>query len=418
NPQNFVDLGYFSDIPKSEIFGACLWQMNKALDSPYKSLIKLAYLELLLKEEKQLLPLFSTKIQCLVTFPQQLPEQEQELPIKLVDPYLLLAREIISFYRRRKRTSEAELVRECLFMKTLEGILFRKGNKDLKQDVVLMEKWDILPKNYAYLIKNEAWNYHDLIEVGKRVHSFLLDTYKRLSTLQESFDSTATSISKRDIAILGKKLVTYYKKKENKIHYLRSISRNVMGQEDITLHRNTQEGNSYYWAYQKKPFTKTITNNEIEPIKEDHDLTRLLASLIINGVIQKKTTIHITPYFKEIHLKDIKTLVDIMLDLFPLINFSKIPAEEMLNPEKIIRALIVINMEKLDVRGSKILRSSIVTMNNYGEYFCSFCPNLVQLKNKMRYLLTKYYVSRWNNNLTIFIPPQTQKHYITNLLEK
>ena len=32
NPDNFIDLGYISDIPKSEIFGACLWQMNQALD--------------------------------------------------------------------------------------------------------------------------------------------------------------------------------------------------------------------------------------------------------------------------------------------------------------------------------------------------------------------------------------------------
>ncbi len=418
NPDNFVDLGYFSDIPKSEIFGACLWQMNKALDSPYKSLIKFAYLELLLKEKSKLLPLFSTRIQCLVTYPQKLPEKEQELPLSLIDPYLLLAREIISFYRRQKRTSDAELIRECLFMKTLEGIHFRKSDKDLKQGVMLMKKWDILPRNYATLIKNEAWNYHDLLETGKRVHSFLLNTYKRLSLFQESFDSNATTISKRDIAILGKKLFTYYEKKEEKVPYLRSISRSVMKQEDITLHRNTQGGDSYYWAYQGKPFTKTIVNNEIKPIKEDQDLVRLLTSLVINGIIQKKTAIHITPYFKEIYLKDIEKLLEIMLEMFPLVNFGKIPAEEMLNPERVMKALIVINMEKLDVRGSKRLESSIVTLNNYGEHFYSFCTSLVQLKNKMRYFLTKYYVSRWNNNLSIFIPPQPQRHYISNLLEK
>lgn len=418
NPKNFVDLGYFSDIPKNEIFGACLWQMNKALDSPYKSLIKFAYLELLLREKSQLLPLFSTKIQCLVTYPQQLPQDEQELPLSLIDPYLLLAKEIISFYRRRKRTTEAELIRECLFRKTLEGIHFRKSDNDLKQGVILMKKWDILPKNYATLIKNEVWNYHDLIETGKRVHSFLLNTYKRLSDLQASFDSTVTTISNRDLAILGKKLFTYYEEKKGKIPYLRSISRKVMGQENITLHRRIQGANSDYQAYQGLPPTHKILSNEIKPIKEDHDLTRLLASLVINGIIQKKTAVRITPSFQEIYFNDIEKLIEIMLDLFPLVNFGKIPAEEMLNPERLIKALVVINMEKLEVRNSKKLESSIVTLNNYGEYFYSSCSTLVQLKNKMRYFLTKYYISRWNNNLIVFIPPQPQKQYISNLLEK
>ena len=59
---NFIDLGYISNIPKSEIFGACLWQMNKALDSPFKSVIKFAYLESLLSFKNQSLNLFSDKI--------------------------------------------------------------------------------------------------------------------------------------------------------------------------------------------------------------------------------------------------------------------------------------------------------------------------------------------------------------------
>jgi len=44
---NCIDIGTIGDIPQDEIFGACLWQFNKALASPFKSVIKLAYLELL-----------------------------------------------------------------------------------------------------------------------------------------------------------------------------------------------------------------------------------------------------------------------------------------------------------------------------------------------------------------------------------
>ncbi|MCD6389649.1 MAG: class I adenylate cyclase, partial [Desulfobulbaceae bacterium] len=62
NPDNYIDLGYLSEIPREEIFGACLWQMNKALDSPFKSVIKFAYLELLLDQKSSDSPLLSNKI--------------------------------------------------------------------------------------------------------------------------------------------------------------------------------------------------------------------------------------------------------------------------------------------------------------------------------------------------------------------
>ena len=100
NMESFVDLGYISNLPKSEIFGACLWQMNKALDSPFKSVIKFAYLELLMNDQ-QTLNLFSDRIKQLVTFPEEL-SPENQLPIDDIDPYLLLAKELVAFYQREE----------------------------------------------------------------------------------------------------------------------------------------------------------------------------------------------------------------------------------------------------------------------------------------------------------------------------
>ena len=109
NTELFIDLGYITDIPNAEIFGACLWQMNKALDSPFKSVIKFAYLELLLNRQEKALPLFSDLIKCLITYPEKLnPQQQIELSLEEVDPYLLLARDIITFYKRKRPTPSRE----------------------------------------------------------------------------------------------------------------------------------------------------------------------------------------------------------------------------------------------------------------------------------------------------------------------
>lgn len=435
NIDNFVDLGYIADIPKSEIFGACLWQMNKALDSPFKSLIKFAYLELLMQHDRKQIPLFSNKIQALVTFPETLSEEERTLPPSAVDPYLLLAREIVNFYRRdlpaatgnmadsipgkKESRDEENLIRECLFLKAMEGMKTIKNDQHLKITLQLMKRWNLLPVNYKSLATLHTWQFKKQQETGKRVHAFLLATYTRLRNQQSAFqDNVDNAITQRDLSILGKKLFSFYESKPGKIPYLHSLSRYDIGQQEITFYFSKQRGNSIYSAYQGRLSWEEIRKKKAILIHQEQDLVQLVVWLVINGIVQKKTQLYMVEHHLLVTLDDIQKLTDKLLAIFPLISFSRISADEMLSSEKIIKALAVVNLHKEPVKGSKDLRSDIITQNNYGEYFIQTCSTLVQLKNAMRMLLTKYYVSRWNNNLDFFIPPQPEQHYIQNMLEQ
>ncbi|MBI5557400.1 MAG: class I adenylate cyclase [Deltaproteobacteria bacterium] len=419
NLDSFVDLGYLSDIPKEEIFGACLWQLNKALDSPFKSVIKFAYLELLLKHKTKILPLFSTKIQCLVTFPEQLPRDEVKLPLNHIDPYLLLAKEIVAFYQKNKIKDEDDLIRECLFFKTLEGTKSRKNDAHLRTILALMEKWDLLPPDYERMTQLQYWNYKELLSFGARVHAYLLDTYNRLRWLRKSFqDDTGRTISDRDLSILGKKLFSFYDVKPDKIPYLHTLSRQAMRQPDLTFHLTRYEGAIYYYVFQGILDAESIKNNQQGLIKRETDPVLLLIWLVINGIMQQGTIIHLTKNFLAVHLSDLQNLANILIKTFPLVNFSQISATELLSQEKVTMALIIVNFEKEAVKGSQTLQSSIITVNNYGEYYHHHYTSLIQLKNAMRLLLTRHFVSRWNNNMEIYIPDQPEKHYIQSQLEK
>lgn len=435
NPDNFVDLGYIADIPKAEIFGACLWQMNKALDSPFKSLIKFAYLELLMQHDRKKIPLFSNKIKALVTFPEILSKEEQKLPPSAVDPYLLLAKEIVNFHQRdipvtpgnktdsapiKKESREEEnLIRECLFLKAMEGMKTIKDDQHLKVTLQLMKRWNLLPANYKSLATQHTWQFKKQQETGKRVHAFLLATYTRLRSLQSTFqDNIDNTITQRDLSILGKKLFSFYENKPGKISYLHSLSRYDIGQQEITFHFSKQREANTYSAYQGRLGGEDIRKEKAIVIHQEKDLVHLVVWLVINGIVQKKTQLHMVEHPFLVNLDDIQKLTDKLLATFPLISFSRISAHEMLSNEKVIKALAVVNLHKAPVKGSKDLRSDIITQNNYGEYFIQTCSTLIQLKNAIRMLLTKYYVSRWNNNLDFFIPPQPEQHYIQNLLEK
>ena len=423
---NFVDLGYLSDIPKAEIFGACLWQMNKALDSPFKSVIKFAYLELLLRGETTTLPLFSDRVKCLVTYPEKLPPAEQgAMDLAEVDPYILLARDIIALYSQEKAEQKrASLIQECLFLKTLEGFESQKNTKfgqtsHLKATMDMMEAWHLLPENFTHFQRFRDWKYKELVAFGAKVHDYLIETYKRLRWIFKSFgEDTGLTITERDISILGRKLFTFYEQKENKIDYIRSVSRDLMAQEHITIHITKYEGEFHYYAFQGQLDHETVKSNVDSVIKRENNLVRLIVWLLVNGILSVKTQLHLTKNFLPIDLVDIQKLTELLIKTFPIIHFSRISPANLLKRETVLRALAIVNFEKEPVKGTKNLKSTMVTENSYGEYFIQEYTTPIQLKNAIRALLTQHYVSRWNNNLEIFIPPQDEQNYIKTLIER
>ncbi|MDD5759282.1 MAG: class I adenylate cyclase [Desulfobulbaceae bacterium] len=437
--ESFVDLGYISNLPKSEIFGACLWQMNKALDSPFKSVLKFAYLELLMNNQ-QTLNLFSDRIKQLVTFPEALKPEEQ-LAFDDIDPYLLLAKELVGFYQREETSKkQGEIIRACLFMKTLEDMTLKKkprsgalpltpppgeqnfavegnvSNPRLEAVTAQMKRWNLLPKEINHYLNFQHWSHQDRITAGSTVHQYLGDTYKRLSWYLHSFqnEKQALTITEEDIAILGRKLSSFYSKKPNKIEYIPSLSRKMMFLPDITLHLAVVDGRDTYLASHGDD---DIIANPALLIKRDDHLIRLLIWMIANGILTHKTHLDLAKNSLSMNLTDITNLTRTMLDTFPLINFTHISAHDLLQSEVITRAMAVINFAKAPVRGAKNIQSSIISTNSYGEYFLHDYETITQYKNALRVLLTKHEVCRWRNNLTVFIPQQPEQHALQALLD-
>ncbi len=418
--ENYIDLGYLSDIPKAEIFGACLWQLNKALDSPFKSVIKFAYLELLLRNKEDTLPLFSSKILCRVTFPELLPKKEKVLDVTDLDPYLLLARDIVAFYQNQTSgNKEDHLIRECLFLKTLEGMRHQGNKRHQERIMALMQTWNLLPENLGHFMRIKQWNYNELLDSGTEVHNYLLSTYKRLRWFFTTFaKDTGLTITQRDISILGRKLFTFYQSKPDKIEYIRSLSRDLMLQRDITFHITRYEGINYFYAFQGEISPHNIKANPSLQIRRDTDLVTLMAWLTVNGIINKSTQLHLTKNFMHVNLTEIQAVTEKLFEKFPLIKFANIPADELLEKETIVQCLCIVNFHKLPVHGEKELHSSIISLNNYGEHFIHHYTTVVQLKNQFRQLLTKHFVSKWNGNLEVYIPNQPEQFYIEEMLNK
>ncbi len=422
NPDHYIDLGYLVDLPRSEIFGACLWQMNKALDSPYKSVIKFAYLELLMQDKEKRLPLFSAHIKVLVTFPEKIQkEKNTTLPLAEIDPYLLLAREIVGFYQKEAKDKKgADLIRECLFLKTLEGMASQKKlpgeQKRLRLTMSLMRNWDLLPKNHRHFSAIRDWTYRELVEFGNRIHGYLVDTYNRLRWIfRQLGKETRVDITERDLSVLGRKLFSFYEQKPGKIDYAKSISREAMAQERLTFHVARVQEKDYYYVLQGDQTRSSIDTQTSKVINRDTSLVRLVVWLAINHILTPRTELFLTKTYLPLDLGDIQKLCEVFFANFPPVIFGHIAPEQLLQPERLERAMVVVNMRKKQVN-EKTLESELITVNSYGEYFHTEFDSLVKLKNNMRLLLTRHFISRWNHNLDFYIPMQSEQHRIKNML--
>lgn len=418
NPDHFIDLGSVTEIPKEEIFGACLWQMNKALDSPFKSVIKFAYLELLLRQKSDL-PILSNKIKSLVTFPDQLSGPKEMIKPAEIDPYLLLARDIVTFYRQDDTLhKEEKFIRQCLFLKTIAGTK-QKKYPTMTGSMALMKQWDLLPANHADLTHFHSWNYSHLLKLGEKIHAYLGETYNRLRLiLQTLTDETKVTITERDISILGRKLATFYQKKPQKIEYIRSISREIMVRDHLTFHIEFPADKMICSVYQGKHDLISIKPNKNLLIQTNSNFLDLMSWLLANSIFDQNTTFHMTLNYPPIQRSDIEGLAKELLKTFPRMNFSHISANELLEEERITQALVVVNFFKKSVKGTQQLQSTIVRVNSYGEYFTYHYETFLQLKNATRRLLSKHLVSRFYQNLDVYIPPQPEQYHIRTMIER
>jgi len=216
--------------------------------------------------------------------------------------------------------------------------------------------------------------------------------------------------------VLGRKLFTFYEKKPGKIDYLRSISREAMREDHITIHVTRANGQNRYIAFQGKHDSRSIQKNTDMIMRQEPGIVPLLVWLWINGVMHSGTSLHLTTGLLALALPDLQELVKNFKKTLPRIDFAHISGQQLLQPERIINALVVVNLEKYPVKGSKKLLSSVITTNSYGEFFVHEYDSVTQLKNILAQLLARHYISRWKNNLHFFIPQQPELRLIQTML--
>ena len=189
---DFVDLGPAPAIDRDEYFGAALWQFNKALTRPLKSVIKMLLLEMLLcAPGKELL---CHRFRNLIL--------DQRTNFVFHDPSVFTWKAILEY----KEDTDPEIfafIQKCYYLRN--EIKFYTKAETIRESIAreIFQAYPLKRTDIYRLNDFAAWSLSEQLDLGEKILDLLTLIYKEIKPKQKEATSRLTA---RDMTIIGRKL--------------------------------------------------------------------------------------------------------------------------------------------------------------------------------------------------------------------
>ena len=407
NSKSYIDLGNAQHISMEEGFGAALWQLNKALGSPFKSAMKMGLIEDYMDPEsantllcdvlkENITNLASRKEKERDEFDslghgQQIDEHPNRFDL---DGYLLMFNRILEYYKRMDRSDLLEILRQCFYLKagdTITGINDPMRSRNRKKDMLgeLIEGWN-WDNDYILKLNNfKEWPFDQSVKLGNEVNKFIIESYKRLS--QTGATSNAM-INATDLTVLGRKLFTFYSKKEKKVEYLPKTFEDSLHQDQITFTMTpSRTGGENLWKVYRGPGSAAdLKSDKIEPnlLRQTRNLPDLLIWLVANGVWDQRTQVNLQSRESRLTAANLQDILDSLGEYFPPINVGHLPNDDLIKDSEIRRLCVIINLGETS-QGQGIRRVDVIYRTSWGEVYTERPAENVDKMAAMRFCLDR-----------------------------
>ena len=365
--KSVIDFGDIATVPQGEFIGAAIWQLYKAIESPYKSVLKLLLLEAYVGSEGELEPLSLTYKKRVF---------QGDIGIDDLDSYVMIYRRIESYLRSRNQPERLELARRCFYFKVNQSLSKtpRGRLKSWQRSTMerLVDEWNWTFEHVSMLDNRSQWKSNKVnFERGILVNE-LNDSYR---FLMECADKTGAirSISNDELTVLGRKLQAVFERKPGKIEWINPGISLDISEDTIYL-------SDFYDKYSKTRVWAAFTPEpdapaKRTPIKSSASLIEILLWAYVNKIYGLHTNFDLqdVPSINQQELKKIFSVFQSWLPL-PLGSLSHKNFQCSAQPTNVLLLLNVANSSgpSLQSRGMQRLSNNVDAMGYSG-----FQENLV-----------------------------------------
>ena len=342
--QDFIDLGDIESISQDEYFGAALWQLNKSLTYPLKSIIKMLLLKMQIDRppEELLCSQFRKAI------------LEKSASPALSDPSLFAIQAILD--HNQSATPESfEFIKHCFYLRfDIKMFSKRQSLKEkLAADLLTLHR---IERSTVYRLNEfAAWSFSEQVAFGNQIFRFLLDIYKEINNSPRQ-----SSLSASDMTIIGHKIASCLVRKTDKIS---------------VIHKPISHMNLPHLTFKNKTNGKTWqicdSSNPSDIIISHSDIVTCIAYLIWNGIYDSgQARMEYNP--TAVTIQEIINLSKVIHDTFGSHDVAAIDFANFMEPEQIVKALVVVSFEGSSEK-KNMNDLHFLYQNHWGELFvCQF----------------------------------------------
>ncbi|MFH1915576.1 MAG: class I adenylate cyclase [Pseudomonadota bacterium] len=358
------DFGHLAPVPPDEYFGGSLWQMVKAIHSPFKSVLKLGLLETYADPAASHLPLCDRIKRNLFM---------SRRGVQRTDPYAGLFSTLRAYYADRGDVGAAKLLTESFRLKAnLRDIEFFLGGPARAEDLSLITT--LFGRECAepeHRCRAEiSWTFGKSLKMGGAVRDYMVSTYQRIQAGLSDGDRQDVRINPEDLTRMGRRIAANFSPKPHKV--MRVPFMDATGGGFAILHFSAKKapGKRPVWVTRggsrseaKKP------SSALQVLHTGGDPAHMLAWLLANRLYTPRTLLQGDRTMAPISLVDLQKLMPAMHEFFPFDQTFERDINEGLNPERVTRAFLVFNLTTApDLK--RIEQVSVIYSTNWGEMFC------------------------------------------------
>jgi len=362
---DIVDFGGLSHLPIEEFFGATLWQLYKAVDSPYKSILKILLMEAYANQYPDIEMLA-------IRFKRAVHNADAQLD--QLDPYVMMCNTVEEYLFSRKELERLDLARRCFYFKVNEPMSKPDGGhaQSWRREAIreLVEIWGWSKAKLTLLDQRRQWKIKRVLEERHMLVDELTSSYRALSHFGRE-QSSDLAINSADLNLLGRKLYVAFERKAGKVEMINPGVSKDLSEERLSLHRIDE--NQRGWAiYRGNVLARDAA--EHTPLKCTVCLLELLAWCHFNGLINRNpSTISIQPPDCSLSLWELRCVLDCLQQMFPNGKTPESNMQSLADQATIRQAGLFINlahdpMSKLTRNGMHLVSERIDPLSYGGQW--------------------------------------------------
>jgi adenylate cyclase class 1 len=280
-----IDFGSVGKIPAGEFIGAGIWQLYKAIDSPYKSVLKLLLTEAYAAEYPQVKPLSLQFKQAVY---------DQQFDIDELDPYVMIYRRLEHYLTARREFKRLELVRRCFYFKTDLRLSSPTRHNNWQRQLMerMISEWGWSKAHLANLDTRRHWKVGKVVEEQKALVRELTNGYRFLQDFAQRSQASAL-INSEEMSVLGRKLYAAFERKAGKVEWINPGIADDLSEEYLYFSADEPSSNdrTVWRIYRERPGRR---HNSL-CLKQADSLLAILAWCHFNGISDRYTRFKVSP---------------------------------------------------------------------------------------------------------------------------